>query len=67
MLKSDYNAINAYLIQYYALNVEKVCKYYNPNLNRNQGLIKNDQKNHCDFPTSVETFVQNNKNLTKTQ
>ena len=40
-------------------------KYYNPNLIRNQRFIKNDQKNHFDFPISVKSFVNNNNNLTK--
>ena len=39
LLKSDCNIINEYLIQYYAFNVEKMYKYFNPNLIRNQGLI----------------------------
>ena len=40
-------------------------KYYNPNLIRNQRFIKNDQNNHCDFPISVKSFVNNNKILQK--
>ena len=39
-------------------------KYFNPNLIRNQELIKNYINNHCDFPTSVKKFVENDKNLT---
>ena len=39
-------------------------KYFNLNLIGNQGLVKYDQKNHCGFPTSVKTFVQNDKYLT---
>ena len=41
---NDCNIINEHLIQYYTLNVEKHYKYYNPNLIRNQELIKNDPK-----------------------
>ena len=39
LLKSDCNIINEHLIQYYAFNAEKMYKYFNPNLIRNQGLI----------------------------
>ena len=68
MLKSDCNTINEHLIQYYAFNVvEKVYEYYNPNLIRNQGLIKYVPKHYCDFPTSVTAFVQNDKNIKKKQ
>ena len=31
----------------------KLYKYYDLNLIKNQGLIKNDQKPHYDFPTSI--------------
>ena len=58
LLKSDCNTINEHLIQYYAFNVvEKVYEYYNPNLIRNQGLIKYVPKHYCAFPTSVTAFV----------
>ena len=40
-------------------------EYYNPNLIRNQGLIKYVPKHYCDFPTSVTAFVQNDKNIKK--
>ena len=65
-MKSGCNIINEYLVQYYALNVEKAYKYYNPNLMRNQGLIKDEQDTHCNFKTSVKMFVQNDKDLKKT-
>ena len=32
-----------------------MCKYYNPNLIKNQGLFKKNHNIHCDFPTSVTT------------
>ena len=63
LLKNDCNIINEHLFQYYAFNVKKNYKYFNPNLIRNQRLIKNDQKTHYDFPTSVNTFVQTDKKL----
>ena len=44
LLKSDCNIINEHLIKYYACNVQKMYKYFNPNLIRNRGLIKIDQK-----------------------
>ena len=31
----------------------------------NQGLVKDDQKSHCGFPINVNTFVQNDKSLSK--
>ena len=65
LLKSDCKIIHEYLIQYYVFNAKKMYKYFNPDLIRNQGLIKNDQKNYCDFPTSVKIFVQTDKNLWK--
>ena len=39
-----------------AFNSEKMYKYYNPNLIRNQGLIKKGQNVYCDFPTSVTIY-----------
>ena len=41
-------------------------KYYNPNLIRNQGLIKKDQNIHCDFPTKVIIFSPSGKHNTNT-
>ena len=41
---NDCNIINEHLFQYYAFNVKTNYKCFNPNLIRNQRLIKNDQK-----------------------
>ena len=62
LLKNDCKIINEFLSHYYA--IWKNYKYYNSNLIENQEFIKNDQKNHCDFPTSVKTFSSSGKNNT---
>ena len=59
LLKNDCKIINEFLSHYYA--IWKNYKYYNSNLIGNQGFIKNDQKNHFDFPTSVKKFSSSGK------
>ena len=54
LLKYDCQVINDHLIEYYDFADNNLYKYYNPNLIRNHGNVKNDQSLHCDFPTSVE-------------
>ena len=53
LLKSDYNIINLHLETNYNFDRNNKYKYYNPNLIRNNGLIKKDQQLHCDFQTSI--------------
>ena len=53
LLKSDCNIKHLHLKTKY--NFDRNNKYtcYNPNLIRNNGLIKKDQQLHCDFQTSI--------------
>ena len=53
LLKSDCNITNLHLETNYNFDRNNKYKYYNPNLIRNNGLIKKDQQEHCDFQTSI--------------
>ena len=64
LLKSDCRIINSFLIHYYAFDSEKIYKYYNRNLIRNQGLIKKDQNIYCDFSTSVTIYSSSSRHNT---
>ena len=55
LLKNDCGVINDHLIEYYNFDDINFYKYYNPNLIRNHGNVKNDQSLHLDFPKSVIT------------
>ena len=57
LLKDDRQVINDHLIEYYDFDDNNLYKYYNPNLIRNHGFIKNDQSLHCDYPRSVNAFT----------
>ena len=67
LLKSDYNIINEHLIKYYARNVQKIYKYFNPNLIRNRGLIKIDQKIIVIFRQVLTHLFKTIKNYEETQ
>ena len=53
LLKTDCEVINDHLIEYYNFDDINHYKYYNPNLIRNYGNVKNDQSLHLDFPKSL--------------
>jgi len=53
LLKKDCEVINDHLIDYYDFDDTNHYKYYNPNLIRNHGCVKNDQMLHLDFPNSL--------------
>ena len=68
LLKKDCQVINDHLIEYDDFDDNNLYKYYNPNLIRNHGNVKNDQPLHCDFPTSCEpcstlSNTESDKNL----
>ena len=50
LLKKDCEVINDHLIEYYDFDDINHYKYYNPNLIRDHGSVKNDQLLHLDFP-----------------
>ena len=52
-LKSDCNIINLHLETKYNFDRNNKYKYYNPNLIRNNVLIKKDQQVHCAFQTGI--------------
>ena len=54
--------INLHLETNYNFDINNKYKYYNPNLIRNDGQIKNDQVLHCDFKTSNITCPNVSKN-----
>ena len=53
LLKNYCEVINDHLIEYYNFDDINHYKYYNPNLIRNHGNVKNDQSLHLDFPKSL--------------
>ena len=53
LLQGDCNIINFHLEKYYKFDSDNKYKYYNPNLIRNNGLIKKYQHIHLDFQTSI--------------
>ena len=61
LLKSDCNIKHLHLKTKYNFDRNNKYTYYNPNLIRNNGLIKKDQQLHCDFQTSIIPFPNNSK------
>ena len=63
LLKSDCNIIHFYLETNFKFDSDNKYKYYNPDLIRNNGLIKKDQQIHCDFQTIIIPCPCVTKNL----
>ena len=53
LLKNYCQVINDHLIEYYNFDDNNLYTYYNLNLIRNHGNVKNDQSLHLDVPPSV--------------